>query len=165
MNVLKLLALHRDLDDRSLSVLATVVPGLSALVGKDIGLPEVLETQDARLRWLRVLAEVLQHTDVPMLILLEDLHWIDAESLALLQQIVPTLRSLPILVVGTYREEELLSLTAALVGAQTLHIPRLCRSEMEQLCLSMLGSVGQDPKLLSLIERETEGIDVVTCGS
>jgi predicted ATPase len=156
-DVLKLLVLHRELSELSLSVLGTLIPELSVLVAKEIRPPEVLDPQDARLRLLRVLDEMFERISFPMLILLEDLQWIDAESLGLLKRLTAVVRALPVLIIGTYRNDESPRLPTALPGAETLHLPRLSRHEMQQLCQSMLGTLGQDDKLLGLIERETEG--------
>jgi class 3 adenylate cyclase/predicted ATPase len=66
-----------------------------------------LDAQDKRqrtlsvlLRWLGVLA---RHK--PVLIVFEDLHWIDPTSLELVGRIITTIRSLPALMVATFRPE------------------------------------------------------------
>jgi DNA-binding CsgD family transcriptional regulator/tetratricopeptide (TPR) repeat protein len=41
----------------------------------------------------------------PMVLFVDDLHWADAPSLALLGYLVPTLAALPVLLIGTYRPE------------------------------------------------------------
>ncbi|MFQ5767984.1 MAG: hypothetical protein ACE5ID_08380, partial [Acidobacteriota bacterium] len=45
----------------------------------------------------------------PLLLVLEDLHWVDAGSAALLQHLGHTLKGARILVIGTYRPEEVVS--------------------------------------------------------
>lgn len=43
----------------------------------------------------------------PLLIMLDDLHWIDPSSAALLVQIIKAIKSRPVLLLGTYRPEEI----------------------------------------------------------
>ncbi|MFL6204078.1 MAG: ATP-binding protein [Acidimicrobiales bacterium] len=63
----------------------------------------------ARARLFAEVADALYEVsaDQPQVILLEDLHWADTPSLALLGALAPHLRSMPVLVVGTYRDDEL----------------------------------------------------------
>jgi len=47
-------------------------------------------------------------SDSPVLLFVDDLHWADAPSLALLGYLVPTIAALPVALVGTYRPEGIL---------------------------------------------------------
>ncbi|MET0902798.1 MAG: AAA family ATPase [Acidimicrobiales bacterium] len=63
----------------------------------------------ARARLFSDVADTLHEVSAeqPQLVVLEDLHWADAPSLELLVALAPRLRSMPVLVVGTYRDEEM----------------------------------------------------------
>lgn len=63
----------------------------------------------------------------PLLLVLEDLHWADSASLALLAQLAPELRRLPVLVVGTCRETPGGDLALALPALVTAPGARLVR--------------------------------------
>ncbi len=81
--------------------LARLLPGLAPPPSVD---PEEARFRlfDAVLGWLRAAAGRR-----PLLLVLEDLHWADASSLALLQFVARELAVLPLLLVGTYRDVEL----------------------------------------------------------
>jgi class 3 adenylate cyclase/tetratricopeptide (TPR) repeat protein len=101
----------------------------------------------------------------PLLLVLEDLHWADSSTLLLLQRVTQKLATLPLLVLGTYRDTELLPdlpLKAAL--------PQLLRSErVGDLRLTGLppeavtdllrafGGSEAPPRLVTLLLTETEG--------
>src|SRR5207237_277743 len=102
----------------------------------------------------------------PVLLVIEDLHWIDESSLALLRHVVQRLAEIPSLVVGTYRDTEVDAarpLGKALrefVRQQWTHdlsLPRL--SEHAVVAMLAAHGPGDAPPapLLSLLYRETDG--------
>lgn len=155
--VLDVLTLHCELDELELQVLGTVLPRLATIRGRTLAPPPELDAQGARLRLLRVLTDLVERIPTPTLLLLEDLQWADAESLTLLDHLSRACCSLPVLIVGTYRDDERPRLPDELTETAVLHLPRLTSSEMQRLCGSMLGPMGTDPQLVALIEKETEG--------
>jgi predicted ATPase len=104
-----------------------------------------------------VLREVVERSRDPVLILLEDLQWADAESLALLAQVSADLASVPLLVVASYRDDEAPRLPADLPATQALRLERFDRRGVARLCASMLGPRAADDRLVDLVARETEG--------
>lgn len=156
--VLQVLTLHVPLSDRDLGVLEAIRPGVAVLLDRPFILPEEeLDAQAARLHTLRVLREILLRVERPVLIILEDLHWADAESLTLLSQISSGVAGHPILVVASYRNDEAPHLSHSLPWCKQLRLGRLQRHEVEQLCKSIIGLPSLSPALLDLLERETEG--------
>ena len=155
--VLQVLALHVELDELEASVLGAILPNLAALRGRPVASPPELDAQGMRLRLLRVLRTLVERAPWPVLLLLEDLQWADAESLALLAQVSSDLGSRPLLIVASYRNDEAPRLPAGLPAMQVLPLTRLSRLAMAELCESMLGRSGRDTALLDLMERETEG--------
>lgn len=156
-DVLRVLALQVDLDDLQASVLSTVLPDLDRLLERTIQTPPPLEIASLRFRLLSVLREIIARVPCPVLVLLEDLQWADAESLALLASISQDAGSLPLLLIATCRKEERLRLPVALPALQTLWLQRLERSAVLQLSDSLLGAPGRDQHLVDLLMRETEG--------
>ncbi|HEY2832278.1 MAG TPA: AAA family ATPase [Sporichthyaceae bacterium] len=88
-------------------VLAQLVPALHQRVSE---LPDVAPVQpdEARFRVLDAMAQFLAATArrVPVLLCLDDLHWADASTVAMLRHVVRTSRGQRMLVVGTYRDAE-----------------------------------------------------------
>jgi hypothetical protein len=156
-DALEVLALHVDLSEHETSVLGAVLPNSSALLERDVAaLPDV-DVQLARSRLIQVLRDVVKRSRDPVLVLLEDLHWADVESLELLAQVSAELSSLPLLIVASYRDDEALTLPHRLPAMQSLRLGRFDQAGIERLCLSILGPEGQDAALIERVTRETEG--------
>lgn len=153
----QVLALHVPLSDLELSVLGMVLPELGALLAREVQPPPPLDVSAARLRLLKVLRDLLQSYPQPALILLEDVQWADAESVALLAELGATLPSLPLLIAASYREDEAPKLPAALAAFTTLRVPRFDKGSVARLCTSMLGPAGGGSELVNLVLRESEG--------
>jgi len=90
-------------------------------------------------------------------LLLEDLHWAEPGSLALLHHLSRAAPRAPLLVIGSYRDDERPELPAELPGTRRLPLRRLSADEIASLGASMLGEVGRRPEVVALLERETEG--------
>lgn len=104
----------------------------------------------------------------PLLIVLDDLHWVDAASLALLRHLVASQVALPCLVVGTYRQSDLFSghpLTAFLADlhrtASVLRVDLggLAEAEIVELIELAAGYVLDEAgiELARALRRETDG--------
>lgn len=156
-DVLPGLALQTEVSDLEVSVLGAILPNLGAVLERRVSaLPDV-GVQSVRFRLLRVLREVVQRSRNPVVILLEDLQWADAESLELLMQISTEIATLPLLIVGSYRDDEAPRLPSQLPAMRVLRLPRLDQAETAALCESMIGSGGQSAQFVERIIRETEG--------
>ncbi len=106
-------------------------------------------------------------TTGPVLLLLEDLHWADPASLELLRHIAPRLRHWPILLIVTYRGDELTRLhpfavqLPALVRESDglrLELRRLDTDALRALIASRfrLGRADED-RLVAYLDRHAEG--------
>jgi ATP/maltotriose-dependent transcriptional regulator MalT len=103
--------------------------------------------------------------ECPLVLVLDDLHWADRSSLALLAHLCERVASLPILVLGTYREHEvtrrhpLFSTLADAARRTTLHrihLDGLTRDEV----LRFIGEFSAEPlpgTVLEAIFAKTEG--------
>ena len=103
--------------------------------------------------------------DAPLVIVLDDLHWADKPSLLLLQHLARELARLPILIVGTYRDTDLvrthpLSNTLAALnrdpGFERITMRGLTRAECAAY-IQGVANVDASPAVLSRIVEETEG--------
>ncbi len=101
----------------------------------------------------------------PILFVLEDIHWADATSRALLQYIAHRVRTLPMLVVATYRTDELVNaqpvqrFIAGIVrerAAVHIQLEPLAPWETAALVEALLNSP-PSPELLAAVYDRTEG--------
>lgn len=103
--------------------------------------------------------------DVPLALILDDLHWADESSLALLEFIVKTLPQQRILIVCTYRDAEVTrkSLLLATLGelARSRHVDRIRLSGLDQSETARLASAVSGlelrPDIVDAIFRQTDG--------
>lgn len=154
---LRPLCLDAALDDLEAGVLRSVVPDIATLLSRPIPEPPALDPQSAQARLLLLIENLLVSQRQPLVLLLEDLHWAEPASLAVLQRLRRVVARHPLLVIGSYRQDEHPTLLEELPGAQVLCLQRFSGAELALLSTSMLGAVGGHPQIVSLLERETAG--------
>ena len=98
---------------------------------------------------------VLASQEHPLLLLIENLHWVDPTSRALLDQLLPSINSRRILVLATSRPGARAELALAKANARTLHLGPLGREDAELLLSTHLGRDPSLDALKALISRET----------
>lgn len=162
-DVVRWLILLTDPTDVEAAVLKPLVPDLDKLLGCAVADAPALEPKAAQTRLLATVAMLLQRSasQQPLLLLLEDLHWADENSLELLQW-VNRLVTRPedntaLLMIATYRRGEAPNLPERLVAMQSLALRRLLPAQIEALSVAMLGASGQQPHLVEFLQQETEG--------
>ena len=106
---------------------------------------------------MAILDDLFGRQPQPLLILFEDLHWADPLDLELLARLKPILEVLPVLVVGTYRDDETPRLPATIPDVETVSLERFDRDAIAELAESVLGPTGRERWLVKFLERETEG--------
>ncbi len=154
---LRYLCLCVDLSDFEASVLAALVPDIDILLEREVTPALPLDPDPEQMRLFNTIADVLQRHHTPTLFIMEDLQWAQ-ESLTLLAHLHAALAMLPLLIVGTFRNDESPTLPDGFVGAQTLTLQRLNKREIADLSESMLGStVGRREALLHMLGSQTEG--------
>lgn len=157
IEVVESLALHVNLKELEQATLSTLAPRLRELIPEPAPALPPLEGAAEVVRLATVLLQGLQRLKRPTLLILEDLQWA-GESLPLLQHVERGLDTLPhLLIVGTYRTDELPELPTLLPAAHPLLVERLNRAQIDTLSTAILGKAGRDPELLELLETETEG--------
>ena len=123
--------------------IAEIVPELRSKL-PDLESPPVLEPDQARFRLFDSITTFLKNAakSQPLLLILDDLHWADHSSLLLLEFLAREIQSIPLLVLGTYRDVEVsrrhpLSETlGSLIREQhflRVQLPGLAEPEVEQL--------------------------------
>ena len=104
----------------------------------------------------------------PLLLILDDLHWADSPTLSLLRHLVTAGSSIPVMVVGTYRDSDLsrdhplTALLAALHREQGVERIKLTGLDSEEVLALMEAAAGHDMDtdgraLAEEITRETAG--------
>ncbi|MDX1995532.1 MAG: tetratricopeptide repeat protein [bacterium] len=150
-----LLAVEVTLDEAA--VLQEVVPDIGALL--DITVPTIppLEGRPRQQRLLLTIADLFHRAKEPVLLLLEDLQWASPDSLESLKQLNRVVADLPPVIIANYRDDEGRQVAGELTSMRHLKLERLRPEQIVQLTESMLGSSGQNPAVIDLLQRETEG--------
>ncbi len=156
-NVVRRLVLGCELSDLEAGSLASLVPDLGVLLDRPIDAAPQLDPQAARDRLREVIGELFRRQRSAVLVILEDLHWADGESLELLARLDRLAASLPLLILGSFRDDELPELLPGLSAVDVLRLKRLDKGAVGELCQSMLGAAQVRPELVELLARETEG--------
>ena len=150
------------LDDEQRAELARLAPELAPANERDR--PAPLTDPWRRRRFFEALVNAVIVRDEPVLLLLDDLQWCDAETLAWLEVLLYTDPRPPVLVVGTLRSEELqdnpaLMATCRRLRAQgvlrDLELAPLEREEVAELAASIDGPPADEAALERL--REATG--------
>jgi len=146
--------------------IARIMPGLRQLYPDILG-PLDLPPDQQRSFLFRHYRNYLQRgsDNVPLVALFDDLHWADESTLLLLEFLAPHLARMRILVLGTYRDEELdvarpfassLERLTRQRLADRLSLRRMPESDVADL-LALLGAPEPPATLVRAIFAETEG--------
>jgi tetratricopeptide (TPR) repeat protein len=156
-DILRGLALTAALDDFEASVLKGIVPDIESIIGRAVPDAPMIAPGASQERALLVIEGLVRRQTQPLMLVLEDLHWAQ-QGLMLLRRILPLLAQAPIMVIGTFRDDERPTLPADLPEMGVLALRRFNRAEITALSAAILGeAAGTRPALLDLLLRETEG--------
>ncbi|MCU0512331.1 MAG: tetratricopeptide repeat protein [Anaerolineae bacterium] len=151
------LCLQTPISDLEASILRDLIPDIDRLLQRDLAGAVPMDPQYAQVRLVSVMVDIFRRQTAPVLLLLEDLHWA-VESLVVLQQLLPHVARLPLLIVGSYRTEERPTLPDELPGMAVMLLDRLQMGAIADLGASMLGDeIGRQEDVVDLLYRETEG--------
>jgi predicted ATPase len=158
-------ALRHDMGAGAADI-AQVVPAVGACL-PDLPTPPPIEPAAARFRLFDSLAGFLRAAAArrPLLLVLDDLHWADAPSLALLRFVSRELEDAGPLVLGSYRHAEvdrghpLLATLADLTRGQRRR--RLLLGGLDQRdvasFVALVAGVEPSPELAAAVHRQTDG--------
>ena len=126
-------------------------------MGYDVADPPELD-KDLLTRLSQVVEQVVVRSakQQPTLLIVEDLQW-SSESLVILQSVLQRVTDTPIMVVATYRNDERPDLPDDLPNMTVIELERLNHDEIAQLTTSIIGEAGEQPQVIHMLERETEG--------
>ncbi|MCA9995563.1 MAG: DUF2791 family P-loop domain-containing protein [Anaerolineales bacterium] len=155
-DVVRRLVLSTELDDWAVSVLQTVVPDMGRLLERPVlDIPD-LGGQAGQQRLFSTIVQLFRQQQQWVCLFLEDLHWSD-QGLDILQQLTRLQAEMPLLIIGSYRNDERPDLPALLPDLNVLQLERLSTAEITELSTAILGAAGTRPEMLDLLQRETEG--------
>lgn len=141
---------------------AELVPLYADLLGipldaryKPLGISPRLQKE----RTLQVLEQHLTDmaADQPLLLIFEDLHWIDPTSMELIGNVLTRLHHLPILLVMTARPE-FLSPWPDADNFVSLHLEKLGSEFVEELIHQVTGKLHLPEQIVALIRDKTDGV-------
>ena len=153
------------LGDETVSI-AAIVPELRPRLGN----PPPLSAMDAdqqRFQLFHAITQLWQRTaaEGALLLILDNLHWADPSSLRLLSFLAAGLGDHCLMLLGTYRQNELsrehvlgesLADLTRCPGYQRFHLTGLSRDETAQFLHSATGAV-PSPEVLAVLHERTEG--------
>jgi serine/threonine protein kinase/tetratricopeptide (TPR) repeat protein len=105
---------------------------------------------------METFAGLAGESGVLLLLILEDVQWAE-EGLITLQILTGIAQERPLMIIATYRDDEMPDLPEKLPAAQHLRLERFSSRQIERLTDAMLGVGHVPPMLHDLLERETEG--------
>ena len=141
--------------DEDVSLLATL---LSIPLGERYG-PISTDAQEQKERTLRALVREIEGlcTRRPLLIIFEDLHWVDPSSRELLDRLVERAENLPVLMLITFRPE--IHLPWAGQGHVTpLTLNRISKRESRAMLNGVTGAESLSESLVNEIVAKTDGV-------
>lgn len=155
-DVIRRLVVSTEISDKHAGFLQEVVPDIAELVGHEIPDPPKLMGDAARKNLTNAILSLFAKQKKPMLLLLEDLHWAN-EGLQVLQELNQLVGKLPLMILGSFRDDEKPNLPDSLPLMRHVKLNRLSKSEIAELSASMLGTSGRKTDIVNLLQRETEG--------
>ena len=154
--ILKWMCLFTPLRSEQYSILKSVVLDIDQLLNQPVPDAPPLAPQATQQRLIATVTELFKAQQVPLLIILEDIHW-STGSIDLLKALASEIQRLPILVLATYRDDERPTLPAMLPTAKAMKLGRLSPTDVAELSASMMGQIGRAPEVIEFLQRETEG--------
>jgi len=154
--VLRRLILSAEVTSEEAGLLSTIIPDIEKLLEiktKDLN----LDPSTTQQRLLSLIEQLFRQQQRPMMMLLEDLHWAGAESITLLNHLLKTISDLPLLIIGSFRDDEAPNLPEKVTAMEVMSLKRLDANNIEALAVAMLGDAGRDSTLLNFLNKETEG--------
>jgi len=129
------------------------IPSFNGYEPADLGSPRERE------RALQAMVDVLiaGSRKRPILMVVEDVQWIDPTSIELLQRIVARIRNERVLLLVTHRSDHDPSWLSDL-GARRIHLRKLPTRESEQMVRAIAGGASMPRKLLAKIVERTDGV-------
>jgi len=154
--ILRQLILLVEISDSEASILKPLIPDIDRLLNRIIPDAPLSDTQETHQRLVLTITSLIRRYNEPVVIVIEDLQWVE-ENLEILQNIAQTVKSMKMLLIGTYRNDESANLPEKIPQAEVIILKRLNKDDIQELSVSILGSAGSQSRIINLLHRETEG--------
>lgn len=156
-DVLRYILLYTEVEEDELSVLKHIIPNIEDVLGYTVAPIPELSAQAMKTRLIDIISELLKRQSKPMILIMEDLHWADQASIEAFDYISRNIEQYQVLLLGSYRSDEMPDLPTRIPDSPALELQRLKEGEIAELSVSMLGKVGADGEIISFLQRETSG--------
>jgi class 3 adenylate cyclase/predicted ATPase len=155
----KLAKLEEHLEAVSTGSAKQLLAGLLAIPTEDRGPTIALEPERRKAKTLDVLVQRLKAMAArrPLLVVFEDVHWIDPTSKELLERVVDGARDAPVLVVITLRPEGL-PISFGPASVTTLTLSRLSQRQSATLIAGITGGKRLPAELVERIVAHADGV-------
>lgn len=144
-----------DISDIEASVLQEIVPDIASLIGREVRKPETLTGMASVERLSLTLLDLLSRQAKPVVLILSDLHWMST-SLLVLQKLLKSVKTLPLLIIASYRNDERADLAETLSDMRLITLKRLSLDAIEKLSNAMLGK-DTTRDVVTFIQQHSEG--------
>jgi tetratricopeptide (TPR) repeat protein len=151
------LALRAGVADEDATLLKVVAPDLARILDRPISPPPPIDPAILHQQIIGAVLKLLTRSDRPIVLILEDLHWMQDDSAMLLARCAAASRGSRLLIVGTARDDEAGDLKARFPGMTPIAVDRLSRPEVSDLAGMMIGPEGREPSLAEYLFRQSEG--------
>ena len=153
---LRMLAVTTPMEPWTAGVLREIVPKIETLFQHPLPSIPPLEGRANQQRLLNEIVTVFHRQTQPILLILEDLQWA-VESLEVLRWLNRNISAHALMIVASYRDDEVPTLPKQLPNMQALRLARLSKTEIARLSQAMLGDTGAQPAVVELLRNQTEG--------
>jgi tetratricopeptide (TPR) repeat protein len=160
---LRHVCLATKLSEEELLTVLPMIPDIAGLLLAQQSLQAASEAVPTQIRTAvrqklsDVVEAIFRRQKQAILLILEDLQWLK-ESLTLVLALLSLSQQVPLMIVGSYRDDEHPELAETLAAMQPIKLGRLQRQQIEELAISMAGeTIGKEPLIVNMLERETEG--------
>lgn len=103
------------------------------------------------------ITDVFKKVERPLVLILDDLHWLKPDDVNVLSSIIRSLSTRPIMVLGSYSREESPDLPNRLAAAKVIQLPRLDEGGIRALSKAVLGEEATTPVVVGYLDRLSEG--------
>jgi tetratricopeptide (TPR) repeat protein len=156
-DIVRRMILMIELSDLQAGILKDIVPDVGTLLGREIPDAPTITGKPYQDRMILTIVDLFRMLPQPVVLLLEDLQWAGV-SLAVLQQMLNVTEQLPkLMIVGSYRKDEMPNLPEKLAEMTHITLERLTPDAVSELSSAMLGDVGMDEGIVKLLHSQSEG--------
>jgi tetratricopeptide (TPR) repeat protein len=154
--ILRALLLAADPTPLEASVVAGIVPDAHVVLERVVEAAPELDPEATHHRTTRVLEALLRRCADPLLVILEDLQWAGAESIALAARIPALGATRPISIVASWRTDGAPAVPKELEHFDSFALEPLTAGSVARLCTTTIGA-GADARLSDVVWSQSGG--------